>query len=366
MSVKVHLNLRSIADHSYDIVIGMKLRDVGIDLQKRWPRSTKFVVTDSKVAKLYGQTLLRALRGSGDLPRLITFPMGEHNKTRLAKERIENKLLRYGVNRSSLLIALGGGVAGDLAGFTAATLLRGIPCVQIPTSLLAQVDSSIGGKVGVDHPLGKNLIGAFHQPKRVYIDVGLLRTLPRSEFSYGMAEVIKYGVTMDRSLFDYLEKHSERILERHEKTVTKVITRCCELKRDVVQLDEKESGYRRILNFGHTIGHAVELVTNYSIPHGRAVSLGMVSESVISATMGIQNQVVLPRLKKVLELYGLPTRLPASISPRQLFEATQRDKKVIDGAVGYTLLRDIGSSVLGVKVLRKDFMESITVSMNTV
>ena len=231
---------------------------------------------------------------------------------------------------------------GDLAGFVASTLQRGIRYIQIPTTLLSQVDSSVGGKVGIDHPRGKNLIGAFHQPSAVYIDPATLRTLPEFEFSGGMAEVIKYGAILDAAFFGYLERHRSKILRKDPAALRSIIGRCCTLKAEVVRRDEKESSYRRILNFGHTIGHAVEALSHFRIAHGQAVAIGMCCEAKIARELGLITAQECARLIGLIRDMRLPTRLPAKTNLDRLIERTKSDKKSRGGAVRYTLLEAIG------------------------
>ncbi|MGA2625277.1 MAG: 3-dehydroquinate synthase [Bacteroidota bacterium] len=344
MATKIHISLKKEADDSYDIVIGTTLTDAARDILRFVPGDRYFAITDSNVKRFYGTKFARLMKRTGvDCP-LLSVPAGEKSKSRATKGQLEDKLLSLGAVRSSVIIALGGGMVGDLAGFVASTLLRGIRYVHIPTTLLAQVDSSIGGKVAVNHPLGKNLLGAFCQPKRVCIDISTLGTLPDREFVNGMAEVIKFAAILDRDLFSYLEVHSEKILTRDTKALIKVITRCCELKRNVVEIDEKETSYRRILNFGHTIGHALESLSGYRLPHGMAVAIGMAAEARISVARGLLTAGAVARLENLLHAYRLPTKIPSSTDITELCEATRTDKKARDGRVHYTLLQRIGKA----------------------
>jgi 3-dehydroquinate synthase len=249
-----------------------------------------------------------------------------------------------------------------LAGFVAATFMRGIPYIQIPTSLLAQVDSSVGGKVAVDHQKGKNLIGAFHQPSAVYIDVSMLKTLPMTEFRNGMAEVIKYGAIMDKKLFSLLEKRRKDVLAQTPSLLEDIVSRCCALKARIVEQDERESGLRRILNFGHTIGHAVELLSTFSLRHGEAISIGMSIEAKIAAIIGLIPAKDADRLVKLLKAYTLPTTLPRSISNSSLINATATDKKVVDGAAEYTLLHGIGKAEAGVRIPAGTMLQLLAVT----
>ncbi|MDI6765319.1 MAG: 3-dehydroquinate synthase family protein, partial [Bacteroidota bacterium] len=243
--MKLHINLKKITDNSYDIIIGTKLVFIAKELAKQNEFSKYFIITDSTVKRLYGDNFLKTLHSHKIEAYLLSVPAGEKSKTRKTKELLEDKLLKLKADRNSLIIALGGGMVGDLAGFVAATLMRGVPFIQIPTTLLSQVDSSIGGKVGVDHPLGKNLIGAFYQPKKVFIDVNTLNTLPSREFRNGMAEVIKYGAILDRNLFSLLEQNHSKITLHSARggqasrrvessTILHLIHRCCQLKKEIV------------------------------------------------------------------------------------------------------------------------------------
>lgn len=346
MMTSIHVNLRRVVDNSYTIRLGITLEEAGKELRSIYPHSVKFVVTDSNVGKRYAKRLLRAIGPSSS--HVIVVPAGERSKSRKTKEVLENKIISLGAERGSVIIALGGGMIGDLAGFVAATLLRGVPFVQIPTSLLAQVDSSVGGKVGVDHSAGKNLVGAFYQPGAVYIDPSTLRSLPEMEFANGMAEVIKYAAIADRRLFTFLEENSTRLRARNMTALHFMLKRCCQLKASVVEHDERERGLRRILNFGHTIGHAVESLSRYRIPHGSAVAIGMIAEARISVRLGMLTPHALDRFERLVEAYHLPTSLPASFSIGSIVEATAHDKKAREGKVFYTLLERLGKARVGV------------------
>lgn len=356
--MKIHINLKREINDSYDIQIGMSLRSIAKDIHRSYPDASKFIITDSNVARLCGKKFLYGIREKNS--QMIVVPAGEKSKTRTMKERLENKLLSFNADRDSLIIALGGGMIGDVAGFVAATLHRGVSYIQIPTTLLSQVDSSIGGKVAVDHPLGKNLIGAFYQPKKVYIDTSTLATLSDLEFSNGMAEVIKYAVILDKNLFNMLEEHHSQILNRHTALLQKIIKRCCELKKTIVEKDEKETDLRRILNFGHTIGHAIEHLTHYRLSHGEAVAIGMVAEARISASLGLLRPSDVTRLTKLVSMYHLPVALPSSVKTKALFAATQRDKKVHRGNVHYTLLEKIGKARIGVNLTADQALKLLT------
>ena len=291
------------------------------------------VVTDRHVGQHYLRPALRSIRRAGFEPTAIVLPPGEQTKTLATAAQILDVLAKQKFERSSMLLALGGGVIGDLTGFAAAIYQRGIPFVQVPTTLVAQVDSSVGGKTGVDHPLGKNLIGAFHQPKAVFIDPQTLRTLPRREWVAGLAEVIKYGIIADENFFAFLEEAMPALLNLDPPAVMRAITRSCQIKAQVVAEDERESDHRRILNYGHTIGHALESLGGYrGLIHGEAVGIGLVQEAEVAVLLGLCGQGVADRIRHLVQLAGLPDDMPKT-SFTALWRAVQHDKKVIGGQV---------------------------------
>jgi 3-dehydroquinate synthase len=282
------------------------------------------------------------LKAAGYTVVPIVLSPGERTKTLRSIEMIMDTLVNAKFERTSTLVALGGGVIGDVTGFAAAIYQRGIPFVQIPTSLVAQVDSSIGGKTGVDHPKGKNLIGAFNQPLAVLIDPAALTTLPPREWIAGLAEVIKYGVIADEAFFEYLARNIESILKLDEEPVAQIVNRSCEIKAQVVSEDERESDRRRILNFGHTIGHALESMEGYrGLVHGEAVAIGMVYEADLARHLGLCGEDVVTRLQALVSAVGLPTRLPR-VTFSALWNAMQRDKKVSAGTIHCVVPERIG------------------------
>lgn len=359
MAKTITIKLKDNRDRSYAIRFGLNIQGIAKDIAS-YHSGSAFIITDSNVAQLYGDALLQELGKRSIRVEQIVIPAGEQSKNRRMKERIEDHLIALHADRQSLIIALGGGVVGDFAGFIAATLFRGVPFVQIPTSLLAQVDSSVGGKVAVDHPLGKNLIGAFYQPLKVYIDAGMLRTLPKVEFRCGLAEVIKCAAIMDASLFSLLEKKRKEILRQEKPVLEHIIARCCKHKGDIVERDERDSGLRRILNFGHTIGHSVESMSDYSIRHGEAVSIGMATEAELSVAAGILAPTAKERLVRLLSDYSLPVTIPSTQELEEIIRRTQRDKKLKDGIVQYTLLRRIGEAVIGVGLTAPQALAALT------
>jgi 3-dehydroquinate synthase len=274
---------------------------------------------------------------------MIEIPDGEEFKNAATLNGVYDGLIEAGLDRNSFIVALGGGVVGDLAGFAAATYLRGIPFVQVPTTLLAQVDSSVGGKTAIDHPRGKNLIGAFYQPRLVLIDVETLATLPVREFRAGLAEVVKYGVALDYTFFQYLEQNAAGIVAMEQGHLVQVIHRSCQLKARVVELDEKEDGLRAVLNYGHTLGHALETLAGYrELVHGEAVAMGMVLAAHISQTLGFCSEEDGARIAALLRRFGLAQALPV-IDRNRLIDALTKDKKSRSGLISFICNRGIGS-----------------------
>jgi 3-dehydroquinate synthase len=332
-----------LGERSYPIIIGAKvLQRIGGDLQARRPGKRYAIISDARVAGLYGGQLQQHLQQSGLPVEMITFPPGEASKNLQTVATLASTLAELGFDRKDALIALGGGVTGDITGFLASVYMRGIPFVQVPTSLLAQVDSSVGGKTGVDIPQGKNLVGTFYQPKAVYIDTDVLQTLPHEEFLGGMAEVIKYGASIDAGFFAWLGTHRESILALDPVRTIPMIMRCCEMKAAVVEQDEREGGLRRILNFGHTIGHAVEAASGYRINHGFAVAIGMRAVAELAVKGGIARPEVATAIRQLLEAYGLPVTIPVEFDLQTLRAYLQTDKKTVGGRVFFVLPEQLG------------------------
>ena len=300
------------------------------------------VITNTTVGPLYLAPLVKSLEEALFHVDVITIPDGEQHKTLFWMEQIYGQLLSFDLDRNSPVIALGGGVIGDMAGFAAATYLRGLPLVQIPTSLLAQVDSSVGGKTGVNLPQGKNMVGAFYQPRIVLIDPLVLRTLDSRELRSGLAEVIKYSIINDRGFFSYLQGNMDKALKLDQSVLPAIIKTCCTIKAAITSQDEREGGIRAILNFGHTIGHAIETLTHYhEYRHGEAVSMGMAAAAKLSAAWGYSAADDCRQLITLLEAAGLPTRLPAFAASDYL-QAIQKDKKRADGNIRMVLMKSIG------------------------
>ncbi len=323
-----------LGDRSYDITIrpGL-LRDLGAQVKQLGAKGLVGIVTDRTVGRLYGSRVTRALKQAGLSALTIQVPAGEQAKSMAWLSRVLDRLVQARLERGSFLVALGGGVVGDLTGFAAASYLRGIPFVQVPTTVIAQVDSSVGGKTGINHPLGKNLIGAFYQPRAVLIDPATLSTLPRREYLGGLAEVIKYGVIADANFFSFLERNVPALLKMDAEVLAHVIQRSCQLKAEVVATDEREGDRRRILNFGHTLGHALETLGKYKRwIHGEAVAIGMVQEASLAAALGQCGADVAARIEALVTAVGLPARLP-KCTEQQLWRGMQHDKKVVSGQV---------------------------------
>lgn len=336
----------------YDVLVGADLLPNLADLaQIRGPIA---LITDSHVGPLHAHRL-------GAVACTVIIPAGEPHKTLATVQTIYDQLLAAGIDRQATVVALGGGVVGDVAGFVAATYLRGVDFVQCPTSLLAMVDASVGGKTGVDLPQGKNLVGAFKQPTAVLADITTLQTLPPEEFAAGMAEVVKHGLISNPELFGRLEIGDWRFSNQSPiPNLQSLVATAIEVKRDVVQEDPFERGRRATLNLGHTFGHAIEQVSGYRVRHGEAVALGLVAAANLSARLGYCNPALPERIEAVLRVQGLPTRIPAAYDPAQIYPAMFSDKKKAAGRLRFILLRDVGNVFILGDVAEKDVMEALT------
>lgn len=345
-----------VGQDGYSIYIGQHtLAQLGSLMGRNGLTGKALVLTDAQVGALYGEQVLGILAEAGFTAELFAVPPGEDSKSLAVAETVFSKAITMGLDRKSVIVALGGGVVGDLAGFIAATYLRGIPFVQVPTTLLAQVDSSVGGKVAVNHALGKNLIGAFYQPRLVLIDIALLQSLPERELASGLAEVIKYGIIEDADLFSYLQKNSRPVLAKEPEALQHIIKRSCEIKAGVVEQDEKENSLRMILNFGHTMGHAVEADTGFGLySHGESVAIGMAGAASLSAALGLCSQETVDTIRGILAQYKLPLGAPECTAGR-LLPFLVRDKKAVGGKIHWVLVRSIGS------ILIKDDVPPMTV-----
>jgi 3-dehydroquinate synthase len=360
-TIPVHLPSQSY----YVVIAAAGLANLGQSLQQTAalkPGSKILLVSNPVVFKHYGQTILDSLLAQGFQVTTCLLPAGERYKTLNSVQKIYDQALAQRLERSSTIIALGGGVIGDMAGFAAATWLRGINVVQVPTTLLAMVDASMGGKTGVNHPQGKNLIGAFHQPRLVLIDPNTLKTLPRREFRSALAEVIKYGVIWDSALFEQLEaaKRIDQYNLLPTELLAEILNRSCQAKVDVVSKDEREAGLRAILNYGHTIGHGVESQTHYRLfTHGEAVGLGMVAVGEIACELGLWSQDCRDRQLALIQKAGLPTRLPPDLDLDALLESLKIDKKVKAGQVQFIMPTSIGTVTITDQVPREAILKAL-------
>ncbi|MBI4684220.1 MAG: 3-dehydroquinate synthase [Nitrospirae bacterium] len=338
---KIRVRLR---ERSYDIYIGKNiLHGIGAKLRTFGFSPKIAVISNPTVFKLYGKKVLNSIKLSGFDVVPVIIPDGEKYKDIRIVQKIYGEILSYRLDRKSAIIALGGGVIGDITGFVASTYMRGIDYIQIPTTLLAQVDSSVGGKTGVNHKLGKNMIGTFYQPRLVWIDIDTLKTLPKRELFVGLAEVIKYGVIWDNRLFDFLRDNRKKILSLDKKALVHIIKRSCGIKAAVVSKDEREAGLRTILNYGHTIGHAIETVTKYKkFLHGEAIAMGMYLEARLSELLGFVSSRDVSKIKTILNSYGLPSEMPKKLDADFLMSSMELDKKTVGGDLTFILPSKIG------------------------
>jgi 3-dehydroquinate synthase len=343
----------SLGHRSYSIKVGGGLLPrLGAECAQLKLGQRCAVITDSNVGPKFARAALKALTASGFEPLLVTVPAGEKSKRVAVVEKCYDQLAAHRLERKSFVVALGGGVVGDLAGFVAATYLRGISFVQVPTTLLAQVDSSVGGKTGVNLKSGKNLVGAFYQPRLVLCDLETLKTLPKREYVSGLAEVIKYGIIYDAIFFAQLERNLPKLLARDAAALAAVVARCCEIKADVVGQDEMESGLRAILNFGHTLGHAIENSSGYGkYLHGEAIAIGQVAAAKLSFALTGLSGLDAGRIRDLIKRAGLPYFIKLSkVQRKKLFAAMKLDKKVSGGEIKFVLAQNIGRVAWGKNV----------------
>lgn len=346
----------NLGERSYEIRIGTgNLKSAGSFLNERGALKRAIVITDVRVEPFHARPVVESLAASGVAVETVIVPSGEETKCVAEAEKLWNKLLELGADRQSLVVAVGGGVVGDLAGFVAATYARGIRFAQVPTTLLAQVDSSVGGKVGVNLPRAKNMVGAFWQPTAVLIDTQTLQTLPERDYRSGLAEVVKYGVILDAEFFARLERDVPALTGRRHDVLQTVIARCCRLKADVVEADEREeTGHRAVLNYGHTFAHAFETTTGYGeLLHGEAVSIGMMCAARLAERLGRVDAEFVRRQRGLLMALGLPVTTP-EIDPDVLIAAMMRDKKSDAGKVRFVLPTRLGHVELVNEVDRSD------------
>ncbi|MGB9711568.1 MAG: 3-dehydroquinate synthase [Dissulfurimicrobium hydrothermale] len=352
-----------LGERAYKILIGPGLLSDAAGLLKPYVQSGRcIIVTDTNVEGYIGRDLTHLLRQAGLDAELISFEAGEASKRMDTVVELARKMVALKADRDTVLIALGGGVVGDVAGFLASIYMRGIAFVQAPTTLLAQVDSSVGGKTGVDLPEGKNLLGTFYQPRLVIADIATLATLNQQEIRNGLAEVVKYAMIKDPALFDLLEARPSDALNLEPELISHIVRTSCRIKAKVVCADEREGGLRRILNFGHTAGHAIEAASKYEMPHGEAVAIGMIVAMRLSVAKGLTNDAVLKRLERLLRSLGLPTRIPSQFQIDEIITLTASDKKSRGGRIHFVLSGGPGRAVITDDVSREEFFNAIEAS----
>ncbi|MGA2404989.1 MAG: 3-dehydroquinate synthase [Syntrophobacteraceae bacterium] len=344
--MKINIDLAGTPPHTSEIFIGADVMErVAGGLEAALGGRSAYWIWDETVWSLWGRKVLELGWPTRMDGRVTLFSASEPNKRLSSVEFLARQLVNAGADRDSAIIAVGGGVSGDVAGFIASIYMRGIPYFQVPTTLLAQVDSSIGGKTGVDLPEGKNLLGTFQQPKQVYIDPRFLATLPDEELRQGMAEVIKSAMIGDEVLWKFVENSSEAVRKRDPDALLRIISASCLLKSRIVQADEKESGHRRVLNLGHTVGHALEKLSGFKLRHGDCVATGMVAAATLALQLGKMHAEDLERLKNICEIWGMPVHIPASIESRSIIDAVQTDKKRIGGKLYFIIPVRIGKVI---------------------
>lgn len=350
----------TVTPKSYRLIIGYGLFDRIAKRLKDKPLGSRLaIITDSNVAPLWAGALEQALSRAGLSAQRFVFSAGEANKTRAVKEQLEDQLLQGGYGRDAVILALGGGVVGDVAGYTAATYMRGLPVIQIPTTTLAMADSSIGGKTGVDTPYGKNLIGAFHHPEEVYMDMETLSTLDIRNYRAGLAELMKHGFIWDPSILDFVQEHQQEIQDRNVTVLEQLFEKNCQVKNYVVSQDEQEKGLRQILNYGHTMGHAVEILAGFDLIHGECVSIGMVFAAKIAQRRGLCSAEWAARQRSILEGLGLPVDLPAALAAKDLIRLMKMDKKARAGKIQFVLPVRPGEVLYGVPVEEEEIIKAM-------
>lgn len=356
---QTRINVSKDGTYCYSICLEPDFEALPNELEKIGTEKKKMcIVTDSSVEKLYAEELRQVLKDCCASVSLFVFPAGEANKTLDTVRKLYEHLILEKFDRKDMLVALGGGVVGDLTGFTAATYLRGIDFIQVPTTLLAQVDSSIGGKTGVDFDAYKNMVGAFHMPRLVYMNLSTLHTLPERQFAAGMAEIIKHGLIQDRSYYEWLSVHHDEVANRDYEALKTMICGSCQIKRYVVEEDPTEQGIRAWLNFGHTAGHAIEKLKNFELYHGECVAIGCAAAAWISCRRGLITEAERDWMEAVLTGYGLPVRV-SGLCPEEVLRTTRLDKKMEAGRIKFVLLSEIGKAVVVKDVEDEELLQAI-------
>ncbi|MFR8548246.1 MAG: 3-dehydroquinate synthase [Lachnospiraceae bacterium] len=353
------ITVRTAGNEPYDLLLrgsfdalGAALTDLGCSGRRLC------IVTDSNVSSYYLDAVKEQIRPVASRLEVYEFEAGESSKTLDVVRGLYEKLITCGFDRQDYLVALGGGVVGDLTGYAAATYLRGIRFVQIPTTLLAQIDSSIGGKTGVDFDQYKNMVGAFHQPSLVYINTEALQTLPEDQFASGMGELLKYGISLDADFYEWTIDHMAEIEEREPEVLAAMITRCCQLKQYIVEKDPTEKGERALLNFGHTIGHAIEKLKDFQLLHGECVALGTVAAAYISWQRGMLDEDEFYEIRDMNVGFGLPISFDG-LSSQAVVDATRKDKKMDGGQIRFILLKKLGRAYIATDVTEKEMLEAV-------
>jgi 3-dehydroquinate synthase len=341
--------VRSISLPTYDILVQHGALERAGDIARAATRAHRYaVITDTNVAPTHAERVVQSIGSLGT--RTLTVPAGEASKTRETWARLTDEMLESGFGRDAAILAVGGGVVGDLAGFVAATFMRGIKCVQVPTSLIAMIDASVGGKTAVDTPRGKNLVGAFHQPAAVIVDPAALGTLPSNHFRAGLAEAVKHGVIADPVYLERTVTDAPLLLHTAAQpgdALESLVARSIEIKAEIVRRDEREQGLRQVLNFGHTIGHAIEAASDYKLLHGECVAIGMVCEAVMAEKIGVASSGTARDVRRAVERVGLPTAVPRNLGADRLLAVMRSDKKARSGKVRFALPREIGAMATG-------------------
>lgn len=359
-TIQVRFSKGTPRDYPIEISSGL-LQKIPTYLKKHTFADRYVIISDSNVAKLYGKSLQRELQQSGITSFLLNFPAGEKQKTLATAEKLINSMLKLNISRSDAIIALGGGVVGDLAGFVGSTYMRGLRVIQAPTTLLAMVDASIGGKTGVNVDAGKNLLGTFHQPSAVLIDPNVLETLSNDEWENGFAEIIKYSIITKSPLFRILNEHSLAELKSKKSTLNKIIIQCCQIKASIIEKDETENSTRMILNYGHTIGHALEKYFNYSISHGKAVAIGMKAINQIANKVDDLKQIDLLRIQNLINRYVNTSKFENKIQDKKVYEKLwhymQNDKKVRESKIYFIIPKSVGHVAIQNNITKQNFLD---------